>query len=150
MNPKNKSSEHTVSAVFGFEKKAPLERPLFLSRIAAGFPSPADDYLDRRLDLNEYLIPHPAATFFVRVSGDSMIGAGIHHGDLLIVDRSRDLEHGKIVIAVLHGELTVKRYREIREKRFLAAENPDYPAIELGPDDPLEIWGIVTSVIHTL
>lgn len=88
---------------------SPLSLPLFASRVPAGFPSPADDYIDQRLDLNEHLINHPAATFFVRVSGDSMTGASLHDGDLLIVDRALEPVDGRIVIAAVNGELTVKR-----------------------------------------
>ena len=99
----------TISAIYGFDRKSDLKRPLFACGVSAGFPSPADDYIQGRLDLNELMIQHPAATFFVRVSGDSMIGAGIHHDDILVVDRSLDPASGKVVIAVVNGDLTVKR-----------------------------------------
>jgi DNA polymerase V len=129
---------------------APLELVLYGTRVAAGFPSPADDYVEGRLDLNQHLIRHPAATFFVRASGDSMLGAGIHPGDLLVVDRSLEPTHGKVVIAVVDGELTVKRL-DIRDGRVrLLAENDRYPPIVFAENMDLQIWGVVTSVIHPL
>ena len=94
------------------------ELPLFLSKVRAGFPSPADDYLDKKLDLNEHLIKHPTATFFVKVKGDSMIKAGIHSGDILVVDRSLEAKDKRIVIAVVNGEFTVKRVRKIKDKLY--------------------------------
>lgn len=122
--------------------------PLFSSTVRAGFPSPAEDFVEGSLDLNKHLIEHPAATFFMRVSGDSMTGAGIYPDDLLVVDRSLKAVAGNIVIAVLHGELTVKRLAKEKEAWFLKAENPDYPRFEL-PEDA-EIWGVVTSSIRAL
>jgi DNA polymerase V len=126
----------------------PLKLPLFVSRISAGFPSPAADYIDKKLDLNQYLIKHPAATFFVRVEGSSMINAGIHDGDILIVDRAIEPVDSKIVIAVLNGEMTVKRIRKAGGKLYLVPENDEYTAIEVSEDMEFQIWGVVTSVIH--
>ena len=125
-----------------------LELPLFASPISAGFPSPADDYVEKKLDLNEYLIRNRQATFFLRVSGDSMIGAGIHNGDLLIVDRSLPATHQKIVVAIVGGELLVKRLLRVNKKVSLAAENPGYAPIEVTEDSGFEVWGVVTNVIH--
>lgn len=122
--------------------------PLYSSRVPAGFPSPADDYLEDTLDLNEHLVRHPAATFLVRVSGESMLGAGIHPDDVLVVDRSLEPVDGKIVIAVLDGELTVKRFRRLGERVQLHPENPAYPVIEINEEQDFRIWGVVTSVIH--
>ncbi len=124
--------------------------PLFLSRISAGFPSPADDYVESRLSLDEHFVPRPEATFFLRVQGDSMIGAGIHDGDLLIVDKSLEPRHGSIVIAEVHGELTVKRLHHKAGKIALLAENPAYRAIPICEESQLVIWGVVTEVVHTL
>ncbi|WP_010304068.1 LexA family protein [Candidatus Odyssella thessalonicensis] len=121
---------------------------LFSSRVQAGFPSPADDYAEKSLDLNEHLISHPAATFFVRVSGDSMIGAGIHNDDILVVDRSLKAKHNSIVIAVLNGELTVKRLKIYPDKCVLAPENPAYKNIVITPEMDFTVWGVVTSVVH--
>ena len=127
-----------------------LQRPLFLSGVSAGFPSPADDYLDRKLDLNEHLVKNPAATYFVRVAGDSMTGAGINDNDILVVDRSLEPSSSNIVIAIVNGELTVKRLIKNRNSCRLIAENPDYPPLEINEDTPLEIWGVATYAIHTL
>jgi len=116
--------------------------------VPAGFPSPAADYVEGPLDLNRYLIHHPAATFFVRVIGDSMTGVGIYPNDLLIVDRAIDPISGSIVIAVVNGELTVKRLHYSGERIALLPENPAYPPIEITPAMTLEIWGVVTQSIH--
>ncbi len=128
--------------------KQPL--PLYLSRIKAGFPSPADDFLDKRLDLNEFLIKHPASTFFVKVKGDSMIGAGINSGDMLIVDRSIEPKNNKVVVAVVNGDFTVKRFSKRLGKVFLVAENPDFKPIEITDASDFEIWGVVIHVIHSV
>jgi DNA polymerase V len=127
-----------------------LPLPLYGSRIAAGFPSPADDHLEDTLDLNEHLIKHPAATFFVKVQGESMIGAGIHHGDMLVVDRSEDAKSGAIVIAVVNGELTVKRLKIESDRIWLMPENPNYAPLEIREGMELVIWGVVIHVIHSL
>ncbi|MGZ5029556.1 MAG: LexA family protein [Methylobacter sp.] len=124
--------------------------PLFVGKVAAGFPSPADDYVEKTLDLNELLVQKPAATFFVRAQGLSMIGAGIHHNDILVVDRSIEPVSGKVVICALNGELTVKRLERGNNKWKLKAENPDYSDITVFEDLELVIWGVVTNVIHPL
>lgn len=124
--------------------------PLYHSAVTAGFPSPAESEMDRVLDLNELLIKHPAATFFVRVSGSSMIKAGIHHNDILVVDRSLEPVHGKVVIAAVNGELTVKRLYHMNNKTRLLAENDSYPPIEITEETELTIWGVVTNVIHAV
>ena len=123
---------------------------LYSSSVSAGFPSPADDYIDTKLDLNEHLIRHPSATFFVRASGDSMIGAGIHSGDILIVDRSLEAANNAIVIAALEGELTVKRFKKKNGRVFLLPENKEYKIIDVTHNETFSIWGIVTYVIHKL
>ncbi len=124
--------------------------PFFEARISAGFPSPAADYEEGSLDLNKHLIKNPPATFFVRVDGDSMIGAGIHHGDLLIVDRSIEAKNNNIVIAVVGGELNVKRLKIQQGSVSLVPENPNYPTVEITEDTEFEVWAVVTSVIHPL
>ena len=124
--------------------------PLYQCAVAAGFPSPAEDEVDERLDLNEFLIKHPAATFFVRAAGSSMINAGIHHNDLLIVDRSLEPVPGKIVIAVINGELTVKRLHKAGGRVQLLAENEAYAPIDITSEQDFRIWGVVTNVIHAL
>jgi DNA polymerase V len=120
----------------------------FQQPVSAGFPSPAEDHVDGKLDLNQYYIKNPAATFFVRVSGDSMTGAGIHNGDLLIVDRSLEPMPGRVVIAVLNGEHTVKRLHREGDRLLLLAENANYPPIKVSELEELHIWGVVTCVLH--
>lgn len=124
--------------------------PLFSANVPAGFPSPADDYIEDHLDLNEHLIKHPAATFMVRATGDSMIGAGIFSGDILIVDRSLPVANGAVVIAAIDGELTVKRFFKQGNSLRFKAENPDYPDIVVKGEQDTIIWGVVTNVIHAV
>lgn len=128
----------------------PLELQMFLCRVPAGFPSPADDYLDEFLDLNKKLITNKSATFLARAVGDSMKGAGIFSGDILIVDRSIKPVSGKVVVASLNGELVVKRYRTIDGRAFLLSENKAFEPIALGDDHDLIIWGVVVHCIHTI
>ena len=127
-----------------------LPLPLFSGKVAAGFPSPADDYIEKTLDLNELLVQKPAATFFVRAQGLSMINAGIYPNDILVVDRSIEPVAGKIVICALNGELTVKRLERDNGQWQLQSENPDYPDIALHEDLEMVIWGVVTNAIHPL
>ena len=143
-------TDASIAKIYGADIKTSVVRPFFLCGISAGFPSPADDYIDRMLDLNELLITNPPATFFVRVAGESMIDAGIHDGDILIVDRSLEPQNGKIVIAVVDGELTVKRLVKNNGAYKLVAENPDYPSLEITDETQCEIWGTATSVIRQL
>ena len=140
----------TIEAIYQPERSGEDKRPLFLIPVSAGFPSPADDYIENRLDLNKHFIQHPAATFFVKAKGDSMIEAGIHSGDILIVDRALEASDKKVVIAVIDGELTVKRIRIIKEKIYLIPENRDYSPTEITAEMSFEIWGVVTNVIHPL
>lgn len=124
-----------------------LERPLFLSKVKAGFPSPADDFMESRLNVNDYIIKNPSATYFVKVSGDSMIGAGIFSGDILVVDRSLRVTDNKIVVAMIDGEFTVKRLRIYKNNMYLISENSQYPPIEV-KEKELVVWGVVTFTIH--
>ena len=124
--------------------------PLFSGKVSAGVPSPADDYIEKTLDLNELLVQKPAATFFVRAQGESMLGAGIHPNDILVVDWSIEPVPGKIVICARNGELTVKRLERKNEHWQLTAENPNDPDIVIFDALELVIWGVVTHVIHPL
>ncbi len=126
-----------------------LNLPMFLESVSAGFPSPADDYMESKLDLNDLLIKNPAATFFVRVTGDSMINSAIYSGDILVVDRSIDPKEGSIVIAVINGELTVKRLVYKDTYIYLVPENKFYQPIKITEDMNFEVWGVVRSVIHS-
>lgn len=122
-----------------------LQRPLAPDGVKAGFPSPAQDYEEDALDINDYLVRNPTATFYVRVEGDSMDGAGIHHGDILVVDRSITARHGHIVVAFVGSERLVKRLSLSDGKGALVAANPRYPSIEINPEDPATLWGVVTG-----
>ncbi len=140
----------TVESVLWPDRSTKWARPLFLASVSAGFPSPAEDYIEGRLDLNRHLIKHPAATFFVRVAGDSMIDAGIHPGDILVVDRALEPQDTNVVIAVIDGELTVKRISQRHGKLFLVPDNQAYQPLEILAEMEFEVWGVVTSVIHSL
>ncbi|MFH0911237.1 MAG: translesion error-prone DNA polymerase V autoproteolytic subunit [Planctomycetota bacterium] len=142
--------ERMVREVLRFARHKGYALPLYQSRVSAGFPSPADDYLEGRLDLNDHLVKNPAATFFVRVSGESMTGAGIFPDDILVVDRSLEARHGSVVIAVVNGELAVKRLSSQNGRIELRAENPAFGPIPIGEATELEIWGVVRHVIHAV
>jgi DNA polymerase V len=126
-----------------------LDIQLFSDAVTAGFPSPATDHCERKLDLNELCVQHPAATYFVRAQGDSMVEAGIFPGDVLVVDRSITAVHGDIVIASVNGELTVKRL-ETRPRMRLVPMNRQYKAIDVPDGADLEVFGVATTVIHSL
>ena len=134
--------------LYRFDHRVKLKLPFFISYIKAGFPSPADDYIEKGLDLNELLVRHEAATYFVRASGDSMMGAGIHDGDILIVDRSLEPQKGDIVIAAVNGELTVKRFDRSGDAVYLHSANERYKPIRVLPEMEFAVWGVVTYVIH--
>lgn len=133
-----------------FLKKHSHRIPLFTSHIIAGFPSPAESYVENNLNLHEHLVHKPASTFFVRVAGDSMIGAGIFKGDLLIVDRSIEPRHRSIIVAVVFGEFTLKRFIKRQDKIFLQPENPKYHEIEITDESQFEVWGVATANVHDL
>lgn len=139
------------SAVIAYSVPAtallPAELPLFACPVPAGFPSPADDHHDGPLDLTRHLFRNPASTFLARVVGDSMTGAGIHPGDLIAVDRALDPQDGSIVV---EGEHTLKRLRRAPGRTWLEAENANYAPLELRPSARLDVWGVVTHVIHAL
>lgn len=125
-----------------------LRCPLYVSRVKAGFPSPADDFIETRLSLDEALITHPVATFFLRVDGDSMQDAGILHGDMLIVDRAVKAEDNHIVVAVVDGEFTVKRLRKSQGRIYLIPANGEYQPIEVTEEMECAVWGVVRYAIH--
>jgi DNA polymerase V len=120
---------------------------LFDTGISAGFPSPADDFKEQRLSLDEELVKNKEATFYARVSGQSMIGAGLDDDDLLVIDRSLEPENNKIAVCFLDGEFTVKRLRVSDGEVWLQPENPDYPIIKISEENSFVVWGIVTNVI---
>ena len=124
--------------------------PMVLARVAAGFPSPAEDYLDTPLDFNELLLAHPAATFAVRVTGDSMVDTGIFPGDIAIVDRAVTATSGSVILAVLDGEFTIKTYRDVGSTRWLEPANTAYKRIPLSEASNFEVWGVVRRSIRML
>ena len=123
--------------------------PLYNS-VAAGFPSPAEDHMDSSLDLNQHLIKHPSATFYVYARGDSMVSAGISDGDMLIVDRSLEATNDSIVVAIINGEFTVKSISKVNEHLYLMPHNTSYNPIEITEEMDFEIWGVVTHSIHSV
>lgn len=141
-------SDGSIKAIYSASQGEKRYRPLMSSRISAGFPSPAQDYIEGKLDLNEFLIVHPASTFFVRVDGYSMQGAGILPDDILIVDRALEATNKHIVIAIVDGELTVKRLQIIGKKYWLVPENDEFEPIPIEEGMDFIIWGVVTYIIH--
>ncbi|ENF7818406.1 translesion error-prone DNA polymerase V autoproteolytic subunit [Enterobacter soli] len=137
-----------MSTLFSYYPRQDMELPLFLERVACGFPSPAQDYVEDRIDLNKLAVKHPSATYFVKVSGDSMIGAGIGDGDLLVVDRSLTAEHGDIVVAAVDGEFTVKEL-QTRPVLRLLPHNTRYQPITFHAEEELQIFGVVTHTLKT-
>jgi len=124
------------------------QRALLRRAIPAGFPSPADDYVERRISLDEHLIQHKESTFFMRVSGESMCGMGIYDGDLLVVDRAAPATPGSVVIAVVDGEFTVKQLLYTPEGQILRAAHPNYPDMHIRPEQDFSIWGVVRWNVH--
>ena len=139
-----------VTSILKTENIIKYRVPLYLNPVAAGLPAPTEDYVEGKIDLNRHLVKHPDSTFLVRVIGESMQDAGIHPSDLLVVDRALEPISGKVVIAVVNGELTVKRLRKHRNKLWLMPENPNFQPIEIDENVELHIWGVVTNVIHAL
>lgn len=126
------------------------QRALLRSAVPAGFPSPADDYVEQRISLDEHLIQHRESTFFMRVAGDSMRGLGIFDGDLLVVDRALPAAHGCVVIAVLDGEFTVKQLLHTADGQILRAAHPAYPDTLVKPEQDFSVWGVVSWNVHKL
>ena len=150
MKKKNRFTPPPILEFFRPEKVKHIELDLYTNTISAGFPSPAEDFLDKKLDLNDYLIKNPSATFFVKVNGNSMINAGISDGDILIVDRSLEPSDGKVVIGIINGEFTVKRIVKKGKKIFLKPENENFKPIEIIEDMDFKIWGVVAYTIHKI
>jgi DNA polymerase V len=143
---RQKMAQDNVAEIVEFaQDMAPLSLPLYTTKVAAGFPSPADDHVEKRMNPNEYLVENDTATFFVRVKGDSMIDAGIFEDDVLVIDRTRVPQVGDIVLAMLDGEFTVKTLGKGKECVRLLPANKLYPVIEVGKEQSFEIWGVVTG-----
>ena len=122
--------------------------PVLGDAVPAGFPSPAEDYLDMDLNLHDYLVRNPAATFCVRVSGGSMVSAGIKSGDVMVIDRALDPTNNSIVLAVLNGEFTVKRIKKRANELYLIEDNEQYQPMKITKDVDFQVWGVVTFIIH--
>ena len=122
--------------------------PLYGDTVPAGFPSPADDYLDMDLNLHDYLVQHPSATFCVRAVGDSMVDAGIHSSDVMVVDRALNPKNNDIVLAVVNGEFTVKRIKKSENELYLMPANDNYRPIKITEEMNFQVWGVVTFIIH--
>lgn len=140
--------ESVISEVMQFVEGRGFKLPMYSNTVQAGFPSPAEDYIENEIDLNAFLVKQPSATFLVRAAGNSMKDAGISDGDILVVDRSVKPVNGKVVIAAVDGQLTVKFLIIKQGKAFLMPANADYPPIPVDPDNGVTIWGVVTSSIH--
>ncbi len=136
--------------IFSASTETPLELPYIDSGISAGFPSPALDFIDLSIDLNKHLIKHPSATFYGRVKGDSLTDAGIHDGDLLIIDRSLEPKDGKIAVCIIDGEFTAKRIKVEKDTLWLVPENKSYKPIQINEHNDFYIWGMVTHVIKNM
>ncbi len=148
MQQENLSGEFV--AFLSVDIRSAASIPLMLVRAACGFPSPADDYLERALDFNELIIENAAATFAVRVEGDSMTGIGIFPGDIAVVNRARTAVDESIVLALLDGEFAIKRYRKRGNRVWLQAENPAYKDIEITEDSAFEVWGVISRCVRLL
>jgi DNA polymerase V len=138
---------HRALEIYPPDLSRSLDLPFVNQGISAGFPSPADDFLDIKIDLNREFIKNPNSTFYARVRGNSMIGAGLRDGDLLIIDRSLEPEHKKIAVCFIDGEFTVKRIKKEKDSIWLMPENKDYPPIKVDETNDFVIWGVVTTVI---
>ena len=145
INNKKRGLQYLTIANLSSTKLIPL-----YSSVAAGFPSPAEDHMESSLDLNQHLIKHPSATFYVYARGDSMVSAGISDGDMLNVDRSLEAVYDSIVVAIINGEFTVKRISKVNEHLYLMPHNTNYNPIKITEEMDFEIWGVVTHSIHSV
>ena len=147
---KNTKNDIIINSLSEFHGKRLQKMPLYGSSVSCGFASPAEDHVENQLSLDDYLISNPEATFFVRASGDSMIGAGIHDGDLLIIDRSIEVKSNHIVLAVVDTEFTIKRFFKKNNQIILKPENNRFSEITITKDQHFMVWGVVVHVIHHL
>ena len=143
-------SDGSISDIWLVDDSQSVELPYYDTKVQAGFPSPAEDHLEQRLDLNTVVIDNPSATFFVRVAGESMRGIGITDGDILVVDRSIESWKNRIVVAVIDSEFTIKRFTKRNETVVLEAENSDYPPIKITEEMDFSVWGVVCWTLKKL
>ena len=143
-------SDGSISKIWSADNSQGIELPFFDTKVQAGFPSPAEDHLEQRLDLNTLVIENPSATFFVRVAGESMRDVGITDGDILVVDRSIESWENRVVVAVIDSEFTIKRFTTEQETVVLKAENQDYPSIKITAEMDFSVWGVVSWTLKKL
>ena len=143
-------SDGSISEIWFADDSLSIELPYYDTRVQAGFPSPAEDHLEQRLDLNTLVIENPSATFFVRVAGESMREIGIADGDILVVDRSIESWENRIVVAVIDSEFTITRFTTRNGTVVLEAENPDYPSIRITEEMDFSVWGVVCWTLKKL
>ena len=143
-------SDGSISKIWSADNSQGIELPFFDTKVQAGFPSPAEDHLEQRLDLNTLVIENPSATFFVRVAGESMRDVGIMDGDILVVDRSIESWENRVVVAVIDSEFTIKRFTTEQETVVLKAENTNYPSIKITPEMDFSVWGVVSWTLKKL
>lgn len=143
-----RQQSQNIDAMFNVKISDIQQLPFFAHKVPAGFPSPADDHVEKRLDLNEYLINQKEATFFIAIRGDSMIDASIHDGDIVIVDRSKQARIGDIVLASIDGEFTVKTLAKHLSKPRLVPANKNYQYINITENMEFEIWGVITGAVR--
>ncbi|MEK7434354.1 MAG: translesion error-prone DNA polymerase V autoproteolytic subunit [Cyanobacteriota bacterium] len=144
------TEKSNISAIFHYEHQKEMKLPLFSSKVYAGSPSEVSDHVEKRTDLNSLVIKNPASTFFVTVSGDSMINSNINHNDLLIIDASIKDVLNKIVVASIDSDITLKRLKKINDKIYLCPENDNYAPIEVKPHSNFEILGVALASLHYL
>ena len=145
---KNVNKQDVKLEIYNIDESSKETYPLYASKVAAGFPSPADDYVELKLDLNKYLIKHPSATFYVKVKGDSMKGGGINDSDILVVDRALEPKNNDIAVCVIDGEFTVKKLKKTKNELYLMPENPEFDPIKVSEYNDFQVWGIVAYIIH--
>ncbi len=141
---------HAPIVLFSSDTSTELLIPFVKSGISAGFPSPADDFLDASIDLNKEIVKNPSSTFFGRVKGNSMVDAGLSNGDLLVIDKSLEPKEGKIAVCFIDGEFTIKRIKISKDCVYLMPANQDYKPIKVTSENDFLIWGIVTNVIKSV
>lgn len=142
------NTDTCVVEVAKVQRKKRQKAPLFAAEPAAGFPAPADDLVEKALDINDLVVANPASTFFVRVRGDSMEGAGIFSGDVLVVDKAVEARDGKIVVAAVYGEMVVKRLKKVGNTHMLYSENESYDPIAVNENDDCFVWGVVVGSVR--
>lgn len=134
--------------IFSVDTSVKMELPFIDTGVSAGFPSPAEDYIEQRIDLNGVLIKNPSSTFYAKVKGNSMKGAGVYDGDIVIIDKSLVPSQDSLLVCFLDGEFTLKKVKKVNDDLFLIPENPDFKPIKINPESDFRLWGVVTYTIH--